>query len=508
MPKVNWKQTVTSRISVAGILLILCTITAFGQPQREWLFGYGRPGNEGWGISGLRFTDGAVTTTHHLQQPHVDLGQSGALAIGLDGNVLAYTSSCRVYDRSGRNISGSEPIRPVAFPGSYCDVDDYSGNYISAFSTLFVSLLGEEYSTLLWAAQKDFDFDLQYVYSDSTHLKLVTETANGLTYETLPTLATPRLAVSRITAVLSQDSMVWHIPRIAVASHDLFVYSIDRSNASVTVQEYPVVEERVINIGLQAAFSPRGDKYALLHDEEGLYVYDFDRRAGNFTDHRRYAIPDSVRLLDGLCFSPSGRYVYLAGSGNLFQVDLTDGAVTHIAYHFSLDEYGWPVTIGSMHLGPDCRIYVAPRQTTNLAHVIHYPDEPGRACGFEARAIRFTTRILFGWPNLPTTVDPDNCLDLAWAVDNPSSTGTPAPGQGMDLLRLFPNPASGPVRLGWTERGAQLGYRSFGWSLYDGLGRRVRQLTLAAGEDRTLDRRGLPAGLYTWTLTREGRPLQ
>lgn len=89
----------------------------------------------------------------------------------------------------------------------------------------------------------------------------------------------------------------------------------------------------------------------------------------------------------GLAFSPSGRYIYCGSKYGLYQVDLSqEGEEDFIVLIDTVDqkeEYPFNSSFSKMALAPDCKIYIAFGNGIYYWHVIHRPDEKGKACKLE-----------------------------------------------------------------------------------------------------------------------------
>ncbi len=179
-------------------------------------------------------------------------------------------------------------------------------------------------------------------------------------------------------------------------------------------------------------------------DDKKVKVYDFDNETGELSNFREIAYPDDGDYARGLVFSPNSRFIYVTSVSNLYQIDLQDNSVDHIAYHLSVDEDNWPVTIGYMLNGPDCRVYLDAGSTTYYIHAIHQPNEKGLNCLFQARALRLPANQNHEFPNLPMYRFDGACDS---SIVFPVSAVGEAMAMGGDVIMVYPNPVASELNI-------------------------------------------------------------
>lgn len=200
-----------------------------------------------------------------------------------------------------------------------------------------------------------------------------------------------------------------------------------------------------------AKFSPDGNKYALYNYYDQLHIYDFDRETGILSNHQKIEIyhPDSIDrstiLFSSVEWSPNSRFVYCASYLKLHQVDIWEDdpkfGVRHIAdYDGTLNPF--PNELFLMAQGPDCRIYMTPKNGSYSLHVINKPDELGKECDFVQNGIKLPNSNSGTLPNFPRfRVDEvDKCDPAISSIF------------GMNVfyrkkLDIYPNPTSGICRV-------------------------------------------------------------
>ncbi len=203
-------------------------------------------------------------------------------------------------------------------------------------------------------------------------------------------------------------------------SDTIFSFLIDPSGVNLHhTQRIPFKMQ--VHKGGGSAYDPRAEQLALFQfsiDDLGseLVIMDFDRSTGMVSNERIQYRQDSLAFFtNGLEYSPSGRYLYLANLHNIFQFDTwaddifaTEQVVMEwdesVSLSPGLDDprFGRPNTFNMMQRGPDNKIYISGGTQGNYLHIIHKPNEEGRACEVEPTAIHFTTHYFTTMPNFNT----------------------------------------------------------------------------------------------------------
>ena len=236
------------------------------------------------------------------------------------------------------------------------------------------------------------------------------------------------------------------------------------------------------------AFSSKNDMMAFV-SPVGINVYDFDDETGAFTDYRNFEIP--YFSFSGVCFSPSDRFLYAGNSDNLYQVDLESDRENPSIYDYGsiftteLDEFGWPVAVGNMVTGPDCRIYISAGSTINFMHVIHNPEGLEEEARLE-KYIPLPKLFFFDFPTAPNLFphcDPSIEFGIKTSVLEPVNVEHP--------MVVFPNPASDQTSINVHPDYAGRLY------VYDMQGRLVQEDAVSENtSNHTLSVQGWLSGLY------------
>lgn len=467
-----------------------------------WPFGYSG-GAEGFGISKLDFRSNQIITeiTHELSGIRLGM-DAGSFFSDKNGYIALLSDGCRIYNGSLEVISGEEYLHPGRISNDYCPLGT---SY--PVSTGSIMLPSEESDSIVYFVSGNSTIieSPPYLVSDTLGVwKLSLRPSGNYEVTNVVKINIDERRPGKLTAFYSHSESVWWLASIGSVNQDIKIYRVGGEEILSEHSLLPTNEPRPRNVAFQAAFSPNGLYYSLTTDAIDTWLFDFDPVAGELSNLRRIDLPPGS-YSKGICFSPNSELIYVTADTFLYQIEIATETVRQIGSHFSYDETGWPVNIGEMHLGPDCRIYVGPSSTTWYLHVIHDPNQIGVGCDFQPRAIRTPTRLHFSLPNMPLYPSATECLDIPWPFEPPTSTVSPVVAE-KKYVTLSPNPARGDVQVKWLLDLAPA--RDVTLGLYDATGRPVHETQLMPGEANVLARRGLAAGVYHWALRVDGRWVQ
>ncbi|MBK9377913.1 MAG: T9SS type A sorting domain-containing protein [Saprospiraceae bacterium] len=242
-----------------------------------------------------------------------------------------------------------------------------------------------------------------------------------------------------------------------------------------------------------------------IHDS--ISVFDFDRNTGILSHHRRIRFRDSTTVRDGgVCFSPSGRFLYVSTYYDLYQYDLwasdVQGSEEHIGHYDGYKSKGFfPAWLGRMQLGPDCKIYMNCRNSMDALHVIHRPDEKGKACDLRQHDLKLPSTHAGTVPFFP-----EYRLGHYRVCDSSLVISVQSYPIGSSIS-IYPNPAKDYtiVRLNNTNE------RDVWISLYNNTGQclfKSKYYEPSANNELLLDTRSYPAGIYMIEIRDQNHEVQ
>ncbi len=477
-------------IVVCAMLVSLQTLAQ--KYDYQWPFGDGHNIDNGFGISLLDFNNSQVTVSA-FAETDPEMSNSGSFICDKNGALMLMTNNCEVYDRNFQVISGGDSLTPGNTFNTFCaDFGDYPADQ----SSLFLPALDNDSVTYLLHKDSELSDPLQDVVSRHLYLSVIVRKADGSFYlkEKRLLLAT-NMVVNRLTACLHQDGVRWWTWVAGYNTNKFYKFLVGGSETvqGPFVQNIgPVLLNTQVGVG-QTAFSPNGGMLGMNNKVFGALLYDFNPASGDFSNWKSYLYPNPTgETAEGLVFSPNSQLLYLTAGRDLYQMDLQDpdpAASTVQIAHLSLqDETGWPIGVGSMYLGPDCRVYVGPGSTTFYIHTIHQPNEKGLDCQFEINAIRAPTRLEFDLPNIPMYRFNGQCDgSIGWGI-----VGANEPEGIHDDIRVFPNPVieNAMIRLPASQEGSTL-------LVLDMFGRVLQRIECSEIQTEvSISTDGMPPGVY------------
>ncbi|MFZ4543731.1 MAG: T9SS type A sorting domain-containing protein [Saprospiraceae bacterium] len=187
----------------------------------------------------------------------------------------------------------------------------------------------------------------------------------------------------------------------------------------------------------QGNFSSDGTKFAMGDPYSGIYIFDFDRCSGLFSNKRYIDIGFNKRICAGMEFSPNSRFLYTALGDELDQYDLS--AKDLLASKIQIDTFDWfpeQTLFFQCQLAPDGKIYIGITNGNRYMSIIQQPDSLGLACDFRQHDIMLPDYYYVGLTNTPSfylgATDP-NC-ELPVSIKESKNTD--------DIMALvYPNPA-------------------------------------------------------------------
>jgi hypothetical protein len=205
----------------------------------------------------------------------------------------------------------------------------------------------------------------------------------------------------------------------------------------------------------QYAFSADGSKFAYVKQYcPQLILADFDRCTGELSNFTQHAIPIDTTpsldpnlkydsLINGVCFSPNGQYVYITREWNIYQYEHNEPDSSLAWYHIIQGPdttYQKFQYYSSLHRGIDGRIYIGNwgAQHKQMS-VIDKPDIKGVGCQFCRKCFRLDDTTFMGFGAPPDM--PDFNLGASGQVCWPLSMSE---FENLKMLELevYPNPSS------------------------------------------------------------------
>jgi hypothetical protein len=409
-----------------------------------------------------------------------------------DGQLLAYTDGCRVYNRDHTLMLNGDTLNPGKVFEEFCGVAGYPVWQACLFlpqpgSNDHYYLLHLRDDDQLWNPM-DFMYSIVDANGDSGMGEVTLK--NQIVFSDSIWLG------NYISATRHANGRDWWVVAPRRIKNDYHVCLL--TPKGIQYEGMQTIGDTSYNYCCgQTDFSPDGSKF-FRHWPEGLQILDFDRCTGVFSNPL-YIDYSDFAAAGGVAVSPSGRFLYVTKGTKIYQYDME--AADLVASKITVAEYDGYVSpfetyFFQSRLAPDGKIYIVSTNTNNILHVIHDPDSLGLACNVEQHGITLPALTGYLMPNFANyrlqdlTGSPCDTL----GIDTPVAVKEPKENE--TVIRVAPNPTNG-----LTEVSVPKGFVGL-LTLMDASGKKIRTFSIEQGENMLgLDLSHQIPGLYWIALS-------
>ncbi|MEP7195658.1 MAG: T9SS type A sorting domain-containing protein [Saprospiraceae bacterium] len=382
-------------MKIAILFILPFLLTAQGKRDYIWLLGGNRTFTTDSNFQGFQLDFNSKPLSIYVKdRPTPIIRQNNASICDRSGNLLMYTAGCNISDRLFRPMPNGKINQGEAWDFS-CKYGDYS----CANCTLFLPNTFDSNKYFLLHKFDEFDPDSSLPGTTSTKLLYsIIDLRQNNGYGDLTSknqlILQKNISGSDLTATKHANNLDWWI-LVPGRANDLY-FSIQMTEAGpmpFKEMKLGIPMEYLDDGGSQSCFSPDGTKYARMTPSNGLFLMDFNRTSGVISNFLNVTTGSETNDHSvGVSFSPNSRFVYLVYRFDIYQADTwaTDlnSSLVHIdKWDGYVDEGIWAAGFDAAMLGPDCKIYIRTGTSNRVMHVIHSPNEKGKACNFEQHGI-------------------------------------------------------------------------------------------------------------------------
>ncbi|HLO53519.1 MAG TPA: T9SS type A sorting domain-containing protein [Saprospiraceae bacterium] len=432
------------------VLILFVIGTGICQSQSRYDHNYvmGYWSYEGYKDPILQFTEDAVVLKHERLANATII--TGTTMSNKEGKLIFYSNGCNIATSDHEIMENGSGLNPGRVSDDNC-FDSGLGYTSGQQSMLSLPLPTSETKYIMfhdrvniYSTPDSFGIyhDLNYTIIDMSY----NDGKGKVIQKNIQILSDTIVGSGNITAVKHSNGVDWWVIKQDFQFTNKYYKILVTADNVLLNEEQNIGKTWFDDGGSQASFSADGTKYFRFSRFDGLYIMDFDRATGVFSNFKGLAT--SVEgLFVGACFSPNGRFIYLGNGPSLYQVDLEEDTLSADLVAewdgFIGNNLGQPTYFGMMQTGPDCRIYMHTGYCLEYMHIIMKPDEKGIACDVRQRALKFDTPVC----NIPHF--PNYRLDTPYDYCNPDVvvlTGTNDIITSSDRnakMIITPNPSSG-----------------------------------------------------------------
>jgi hypothetical protein len=470
------------KLKLISLLLILISLITYGQNEANiWYFG-----NDG---AGLNFNNGCIPTV--LTNGKIN-GFEGCASISdnANGQFLFSTNSEWVWNRNQDTIPNSHLIK--------------SANTI----TQVMIIQKPEFDSLYYIITSEIQAGLTGLGSAGYQFHLIDMKMNGglggVAFKDSVLYSSP--VTEKITAIRhSNGTDIWLIGH-QYDSNKFLLFLV----TSAGINRTPVISQiGKVNGGTSSVdaigelkASPDGSKLATVTlGQPNIELFNFDNSTGQVSnlitlnEKGAYDTIGNSSGLYGLSFSPNNSMLYvsewynsfLGVQGKIIQYNITsnDSATINSS---RVDVFtSSNISIYSLKLAPNGKIYAGHNIDKNYIGVINFPDSDGLSCNYVDSAV-FLNGKHSGWGL-------NNLMEYGNYCNN---TDIPTISSLSDSLKIYPNPSQNQFTI---EYKLPQGESKGEIIIYDIAGTEVKKVTVTNGSSKAeLDNSALQSGIYFYQL--------
>ncbi len=429
------------------------------------------------------------------------------------GRFLYYSNGCKVYNAKNQLLRNGDGINFGFLRDELCRDKDY-GTYNGHQS--IVSMKDSYRDSLYYMYHVQYDVydsvkDGRLLFGNvlRTTININRDNGKGEVIEKNKVILKDTLANDQITAVRHANNKDWWIV-VRQGRKEYWDPLIDSTNVLykilVTKDSNIIFKQNIgdsipMQLGGNSKFTNDGKKYINYVPDRGLYIYDFDRNTGLFSNPQKINVPylEPTLFYVGVLSSPNSRFVYCIQYQTILQYDLQapdiKASEVIVAKYDGVKYNGYETFFNLGQMGPDCKLYISSADAIPYYHFIRYPDRKGTACEVVQRGLSLGDKYWNTWSLIPYY--PNYRQHLSYPCDsNIVISGTEAPNPVWEQTLVYPNPASDYI----TLRG-HLEFKHGQFVLYNAIGKEVLTQELRAQEQEyTIPIRTLPVGLYFYHI--------
>ena len=394
---------------------MLCTIgfVCLVNAQKEdyvWTFGYFSDNDPNSLNGGFNLDFNTVPPSVYRVNRKINFLGTSSSFCDKNGNVVLISNGCQITDGNDNFLSfGGEKL--LSGDNSLIRYHCLLGMTLY-FSTVFLPVpeSSEDCVVLFHFSIRQTDLDEKDRFmNDTMFMTTICRNPSSQTFEIKKLkeiVDIQNFLPGYLTAVKHANGKDWWILQKERWTKKYLLYLLKKDGTfEISVQNVINVNEG--NCYPQNKFSPDGRKYAWFDPCIGLYIMDFDRRAGVFSNP--VLIPTwtnyNIYSTGGMEFSPSSRFIYCTTQDSVWQLDLhsediaKSRSLVQVWDGFRPNMSGLEANFIFAHLGPDGKIYIT--NGTNHIHIINKPNLKGTACDFRLGGIVAPTVVGWVMPYFP-----------------------------------------------------------------------------------------------------------
>jgi hypothetical protein len=366
------------------------------------------------------------------------------------GNIALVSNGYYIYDRAGYSLTGMSPINvPLGtkYFSNYGETNQISICLPQSDWDFYVICTGVSDKAYEHAEDSGFlykEFPADVISYCVVHVDSTTGSATLVVRDSI-VLQDKWLARERMTAVRHGNGRDWWLVKPHHTKQQFYTLLV--TSEGITVHDSIQYSDNPVDfLGKrgQCQFSNNGAHFAMAKDYvyagiNPVYLYDFDRCTGVFSNYRKLNVPlnDTQDAVTGVCFSPDNKLLYASSYEQIYQIPanatITD-TFYKVAGYDTVDYYVW---YNTMATAPNGKLYIGNFHVVRKEmSYIDKPNERGAACAFTPLGFRQNITNLAIPPNMP------NYALGRWLNSPCDSLYKPPPPPIPLAWQVYPNPTT------------------------------------------------------------------
>lgn len=397
--------------TLISFTLSILTLSLYSQGYGDaWIVGYENDSTSvpKFGKTILDFSNGVLNLNYTFGEREPDIGTTNTSLAYFNGRLRYFTDGYHIYGGDQKILPGGDSIN---FGRIW--IDYRAGGYPPGYNHFFLPMPDKESNeTLLLHFNTEYhtEFTKRYVYYPNfkvSKIKFNSSTGKDSVVYKDSIILKGDFIETHIACVKHANGRDWWIIIEDYLSNNHRLFLLDPSGIHFHHNQEIGFPADSFSWTGNSLFTPDGTQYIKFLRGYQIQIFDFDRCQGSLSNPR--SIINEKTYTKDLCYlevSPNSRFLYLNSDTTIWQYDLYANDIKSSETVIGVwDGYYFKNVLSTdffqMSLAPDGKIYLSCRSSTNLAHVIHKPNEKGTKCEFQLRGLELPAYMFGSFPKMP-----------------------------------------------------------------------------------------------------------
>ncbi|MEP7197699.1 MAG: T9SS type A sorting domain-containing protein [Saprospiraceae bacterium] len=385
----------------------------------------------------ITFDKGYADTSYYARKVSF-LETSISISNPITGNLMFYSNGCNIFNRLDNIMELGDEINPGSIQQMQCE--DYGYDLAKGGAILPNSGNSNKYY-VIHRAYDDTGKTVDRLYYSEVDLSF-NQGLGRVIKKNVPMLE-QRMYRGQFDIVKHANGLDYWILAYNYNSDTVFRFLANADGIHGAVMQYFPIQRKKVDSRAHSTISSDGTKAVRIDPHTGLFIMDFDRESGLFSNLKQYNYWSSIDSspVTSVAFSPNNKLLYVSNRWRLYQFDLESDEIENSRILIDTFDYfsdPYPIAFYLMQLAPDGKIYMNCTNGVSYLHTIHKPNEKGKACEFRQHDFNLPAQNAFTMPYFPNYK-----LGAVTAINHASTSKLwelyPNPNHGSFIIQLYGN---------------------------------------------------------------------